>query len=47
MDNDGDLDLVIADATRRDGSRGPALLLNDWPQTAALRMPPRPIRGIC
>ncbi|MBC8218498.1 MAG: VCBS repeat-containing protein, partial [Planctomycetes bacterium] len=32
MDNDGDLDIVIADAHRRDGSRGPALLINDWPQ---------------
>ncbi len=33
IDNDGDLDIVIADAHRRDGSRGPALLLNDWPNT--------------
>jgi len=32
MDNDGDLDLVLADATRRDGSRGPALLINGWPK---------------
>ncbi|MHC4328565.1 MAG: CRTAC1 family protein [Planctomycetota bacterium] len=32
MDNDGDLDIVIADAYRRDGSRGPSLLINDWPQ---------------
>jgi len=32
MDNDGDLDIVIADAYRRDGSRGPALLINDWPR---------------
>jgi len=32
MDNDGDLDLVIADARRRDGSRGPALLINDRPR---------------
>ena len=32
MDNDGDLDVVIADAHRRDGSRGPALLINDWPR---------------
>jgi len=32
MDNDGDLDIVIADALRRDGSRGPALLINDWPR---------------
>ena len=32
MDNDGDLDIVIADARRRDGSKGPAVLLNDWPR---------------
>jgi len=32
MDNDGDLDIVIADARRRDGSRGPVLLINDWPR---------------
>ena len=32
MDNDGDLDIIIADAFRRDGSRGPALLINDWPR---------------
>lgn len=32
MDNDGDLDLVIPDARRRDGTRGPALLINQWPQ---------------
>ncbi len=32
MDNDGDLDIVVADAHRRDGSRGPALLINDWPR---------------
>ena len=31
IDNDGDLDIVIPDAHRRDGSRGPALLVNDWP----------------
>ncbi|WP_168222024.1 FG-GAP-like repeat-containing protein [Aquisphaera giovannonii] len=31
LDNDGDLDVLIADAHRRDGSRGPAVLLNDWP----------------
>jgi hypothetical protein len=29
MDNDGALDIVIADAHRRDGKRGPALLIND------------------
>jgi len=29
MDNDGDLDIVIADAVRRDGTRGPVLLIND------------------
>jgi Tfp pilus assembly protein PilF len=32
MDNDGDLDIIIADALRRDGSRGPVLLINDWPR---------------
>ncbi len=32
MDNDGDVDLVIADAHRPDGTRGPALLVNDWPR---------------
>jgi tetratricopeptide (TPR) repeat protein len=32
MDNDGDLDIVIADAFRRDGGRGPALLINNWPE---------------
>ena len=32
MDNDGDLDIVIADAHRRDGSQGPALLVNGWPK---------------
>ena len=32
IDNDGDLDIVIPDAHRRDGTRGPVLLLNDWPQ---------------
>ncbi len=31
VDNDGDLDIVIGDASRRDGSRGPALLINGWP----------------
>jgi len=29
MDNDGNLDIVIADALRRDKTRGPALLTND------------------
>ena len=32
IDDDGDLDLVIADAHRRDGTRGPVLLINDWPR---------------
>jgi len=32
MDNDGDLDILIADAFRRDGRRGPALLINNLPQ---------------
>ncbi len=31
IDNDGDLDIIIPDAFRRDRSRGPALLINDWP----------------
>jgi len=31
LDNDGDLDVVIADARRDDGTCGPALLINDWP----------------
>jgi len=30
MRNDGNLDIVIPDAHRKDGSRGPVLLLNDW-----------------
>ena len=30
MDNDGDLDIVIADSHRRQ-CRGPALLINEWP----------------
>lgn len=32
MDNDGDLDLVISDARRRDGSIGPALFINNYPK---------------
>ena len=32
MDNDGDLDIVIADARRTEGGRGPVLLINDWPR---------------
>jgi tetratricopeptide (TPR) repeat protein len=36
IDNDGDIDIVIADAHRRDGSRGPALLINDWPRNRFL-----------
>ncbi|MBN2473343.1 MAG: VCBS repeat-containing protein [Pirellulales bacterium] len=32
VDNDGDLDVVIADAHRRDGTRGPVLLVNDLPR---------------
>ena len=28
----GHLDVVIADAHRKDGTRGPVLLLNDWPR---------------
>ena len=38
MDNDGDLDIVIADAHRRDGSRGPVLLINDWPRDRFLNV---------
>ncbi|WP_197231080.1 CRTAC1 family protein [Novipirellula artificiosorum] len=34
MDNDGDLDIVIGDAARKDGSIGPAILVNQWPQPA-------------
>jgi len=36
MDNDGDLDIVIPDAHRRDGERGPALLINLWPRDGFL-----------
>lgn len=36
VDNDGDVDLVIADARRPDGTRGPALLLNAWPEDGFL-----------
>ena len=32
FDNDGDLDILIADAFRRDGHCGPALLINDLKQ---------------
>jgi hypothetical protein len=32
MDNDGDMDILIADTLRRDGRRGPALLVNDQHQ---------------
>ncbi len=32
MDNDGDFDLVIADARRREGVHGPLLLLNQGPE---------------
>lgn len=31
MDNDGDLDIVIGDAHWKDKRRGPALLVNNWP----------------
>jgi len=34
--NSGNLDIVIADAYRRDGSRGPVLLINDWPRNRFL-----------
>ncbi|MFV2067604.1 MAG: FG-GAP-like repeat-containing protein, partial [Pirellulales bacterium] len=36
MDNDGDLDIVIGDANRRVGGRGPALLINLWPRDGYL-----------
>jgi tetratricopeptide (TPR) repeat protein len=32
MTNDGRLDIVIPDAHRQDGTRGPVLLLNDYPR---------------
>ncbi len=32
MDNDGDLDIIVADAYKSDGGRGPAVLINNWPQ---------------
>ena len=32
IDNDGDLDIIIGDARRSDGTRGPVLLLNLWPE---------------
>lgn len=32
IDNDGDLDIVVADRLRPDGKRGPALLVNEWPR---------------
>lgn len=32
IDNDGDLDIVVADRTRRNGQRGPALFINEWPR---------------
>lgn len=32
LDNDGDLDIVIGDAERRNNGRGPVLLVNDWPR---------------
>jgi len=31
MDNDGDLDVVIADLARPGGKRGPAIFVNEWP----------------
>jgi tetratricopeptide (TPR) repeat protein len=31
MDNDGDLDILLADILRKDGTQGPTLLINDWP----------------
>ncbi len=37
MDNDGDLDIVVADALRSDNTRGPALLINEWPKPGFTR----------
>ena len=38
MDNDGDLDLVVADAQRADRSRGPVVLVNCWPDFKFVRL---------
>ncbi len=32
LDNDGDLDIVIGDAYWKDRKRGPAFLINNWPE---------------
>jgi len=43
IDNDGDLDIVVADGLRREGKRGPALFINEWPRnrfTDALEVDP-------
>ncbi|MBN1360371.1 MAG: VCBS repeat-containing protein [Sedimentisphaerales bacterium] len=43
IDNDGDLDIMVADRLRPDGRRGPALLVNEWPRrrfTGAAEMDP-------
>jgi tetratricopeptide (TPR) repeat protein len=37
IDNDGDLDIVVADASRPDNTRGPALLINEWPKPGFTR----------
>ncbi len=48
LDNDGDLDIVVADRLRPDGRRGPALLLNEWPRrrfTDAVELDPGNLFG--
>jgi Flp pilus assembly protein TadD len=37
IDNDGDLDILIADAHRENGERGPELLINRWPRMDFIR----------
>jgi tetratricopeptide (TPR) repeat protein len=38
FDNDGDLDVIVADAQRDNGRRGPVLLINQWPRFEFLRL---------
>lgn len=33
LDDDGDLDIVVGDAHRADGSRGPVIFVNQWPES--------------
>ncbi len=37
MDNDGDLDILVADALRPNGNRGPVLFINEWPKAGFVR----------